>query len=125
MSTVNWQDLLPGMNVRVLFSNLEIPELRDDIDDAVAALRLPSGVILDITWKHSEHKYVLSVHTLSLRSPCVAQSSHAAVSSLVDAVTAWARKCQTGIVNVSNAAPCSTDFVVYNNDLRAVFGAAA
>ncbi len=90
MNNVDWSQIAP--NAEVLFTTLATDERRDEIDDAVAALRLPGNLCLDMTWDHPLRQYVLSVHEISFRKPAVATARFGSIDELLQAVKAWSDK---------------------------------
>jgi hypothetical protein len=87
MNYFNWSEVAP--NAEVIFSTLAIGEARDEIDDAVAALRLPGDLFLDVTWDHSQREYVLNVHRQSFREPAIATSRFGSMNGMLTSVKSW------------------------------------
>ena len=87
MSYFDWSQVAP--NAEVIFSSLAIGEVRDEIDDAVAALRLPGDLFLDVTWDHPRRAYVLNVHRQSFREPAIVTARFGSIDEMLQSVKGW------------------------------------
>jgi hypothetical protein len=92
MNYFDWSQVAP--NAEVIFSSLAIGEERDEIDDAVAALRLPDDLFLDVTWDHPRRQYVLHVHRQSFREPAIATSRLGSIDELLQSVKSWSENAR-------------------------------
>jgi len=58
---IDWTDKLPA-GTRVIFSHLQNPEVREDLDDTVFHARMKDGSGIDVEWDDQKNEYFLTVY---------------------------------------------------------------
>jgi hypothetical protein len=106
---INLRNILPSQ-ARVIFSSLHSAEERSEIDNAVAAIGLPGGRVIDVQWNDDKKKYVIGLFSDEYRRHDANEDVEVdAPSEVIQLLWSWSnRYCTNEHVSMGNTATTVT-----------------